>query len=264
MTEASPDTAADKPVSRRHFLTSALVAIGVVGIAGGGLIEQKVSHDNQRAAAERKAEYGTARALAEQFDKGVSSDWTFVSVWPGLAVIPSSVKLFDTPSLDSSSEVDWPASHTDHHLLAQRPFLARQTARQNLFNPDVGGPANVNIGSQVLGLWMPSSNKLAYCDLGAYESSILLASSSTAPIYEHKYQGVVGEDINLEPALDKRGLVWRYLTVKEVEFTYEDGTQDTTTVNKVIGRSQWATEAESAYAYYAFNTGEGNDIVQLP
>jgi hypothetical protein len=260
MSEAAPASVPEGGVrmSRRNFLKGGLLGVCLIG---AGVASDKFYEEFKRSMQREHEEYEAALKFAKQFKEGVSGEWVLANVWPGVAIIPSDTKLFSTPSLNEQTTINWPSDKTADHLLAQRPFMVQATAQLNTLKADL------SIGSQVLGFWLPGSNQLAYCNRIKSGSDIVLPTSVMAlsSIYEDNYSRITGEKTILQPAASSHGLVWRYLDAERINEQADYGLPaDKRLETKVVGRSVWADPALAAEAYYAFQTTEGNDVVQLP
>lgn len=254
-----------REISRRDLLRRGGLIAGCV-IAGTAVIEyfEQQHKDSEKQAQLNANKLENAKDLAKAFDQGVSREWSVVNVWPGLAIIPSDVELYTTPTLEAETTVDWPSDKTDKHLLAQRPFMARATARANDLHSPGSNHLEVPVAPEVLGFWLPQTNDMVFCNRAAYKSSILLPSHSPLPLYENNFQDVIGEKINLQPPLNHKGLIYRYLKTEEVNYYFSPGDEDIETITKVVARSVWADPAYAAQAFYDFSTGEGPDLIDLP
>jgi hypothetical protein len=260
MTEVDP-VAQERAMPRRTFLL--IGGLSVVGLAAAGLLGEKILDNHERADQAHNQEIDNDNSSAKVFAEGLSSNWQFATVWPGVAIIPSAVKLFSTPELNPSTEVEWPTDKSQRHLIAQRPFMAKGTAGANLVDA-YGDRFGANFGSEVLAFWMPHSDDLVYCDRAANSGNILLASNSTDKIWTNNYSGIVGEGVLLEPTLRSGGLTYRYVEDQIVQLNFNTGENEHVTQKKVVGRSVWADPAQASQAYYDYTEDYGNDIIQLP
>jgi hypothetical protein len=139
--------------------------------------------------------------------------------------------------------------------------MVLETQKDNGFVPTYGPDGDTPPRPGVMGFWMPDSQQIAFCDQQAYSSEILMPTNSDAPIYKSNtsYNGIIGEKVDLEPAVQRGGLTYRYLQ-DETHSAFDRHY----TVDKVVGRSAWVDIEQEATAFDAFRTGVGTDIVQLP
>ncbi|MES2971432.1 MAG: hypothetical protein V4702_03870 [Patescibacteria group bacterium] len=246
-------------LSRRTLLRWIVAAplIGVVGTAG---VEAKQFHDRQRDVQSRERQVG--ETYAYRVRQGMKESWITASVWPGLAILPSSVRLFATPTLHHDTEVEWPQDKRDQHLTLQRPFMVRASLEQNNYDHE---DETVPVGDEVMGFWLPGTNTVAFIDREHYSHQILLPSHSGKPVYTDNFAGIVGESILLEAPVTRQGLTWRYLKSERV---YQEGDANfarrAVSVNKVVGCSVWSDTPEALGAYNAFETEGAFNIIRLP
>lgn len=241
-------------MSRRTFIKG---VVGAGALAGaGGLVGWQHHLSGERQGKQANFEQQQMELFNQRVKDGMSKNWFQATVWPGLAIIPSSVELYSSAALLKDSKIIWPEEDRGEHLVVQRPFLINQSAKLNQ-EPITNNPANGD--DEVLGFWLPGSQQLAFCDRTAHQDQILLPTHSGAAIYTSDHIGIVGEPVVLEFPLKHQGLTYRYM-----EANYDDGFNKVTKQTKVLGRSEWLTSGEVSQSYYAFQTGEGNDLIQLP
>jgi|GEM_PF-3167958 hypothetical protein len=254
-------------LSRRELLKATILGGGALLTVGGSFVLKHVINDHERHELEQAAEYADGDFEREELadrdydvKQGMRRYWQEASVWPGLAILPPDVQLFGTVMLDKDSEIAWPKGSEADHLAVQRPFMVLQTLKDEGFVPISGEAGDQPPLPGVMSFWMPDSQQIAFCDQQAFSSEILMPTNSNAPIYESdtNYNGIVGENVHLEPAVARDGLTYRYLQYGGDWFGEDE------IVTKVCGRSIWANLAEVATAYTAFETGQGTDLVQLP
>lgn len=192
--------------------------------------------------------------FSAQFEQGMLVGWRNVSVWPGIAIVPSDMPLFSSADMNPLTAIEWPANRQDRHLIAQRPFMVKSTARMNMPSVD---PA---IDEQVMAFCMPGSNDIVYCPRRSPYSQAILASNYTGPQY-NKEGIMLGEAIDLEPAVEDDGVIWRYL---ETDRVYGYIPNEVVKEIKVCGRAGWADPNQVNTAFFNFSESQGNDFIQLP
>ncbi len=211
------------------------------------------SRRREQEAKERRRE--NAEQIALIVKSGMTRNWQRVSVWPGLALVPASVRLYTTPTLHEDTEISWPGPYEVHDLAAQRPFMISRCLALN--KSAVDPPADL-VGSEVMGVWLPETEDIVFFDRAANYTRILLPTNSGADIYDSNFEDIKGEDVILEKPLENRGLTWRYLEINRPP-PYEGNR-----VVKVCGRSAWLDLGQQAEVIKAYETGWGDDPVQLP
>ncbi len=243
--------------AKAGFLVIGGGVVATYGVAiGEAAYHEYTKHDE--AAAEVKAR---AETIARRVKEGMAYDWKYGSVWPGLAILPSSVDLYRTPSLHPATKINWPGK-PDEHLIAQRPFMIKGSLDVNTnLNESRDG-----IGDETMGFWLPNSEDIVFLDRSAHRFQILMPTHTAAAVFRNDYQDIVGEPVALEPAVERNGVTWRYINS---EVVYLDGSQgsrrDAIPIHKVCGRSGWADQRTATAEYNDFQTGNLNpDFITLP